>query len=146
MTRWHRGSLAVVFLGFAVFVTAGHTKEVAATSKSEKLATLGKVWGFLKYYHPGLANGEIDWDAALVKSIEAVNKSTDFDSFNAEIVRLIQNAGSLPDPKPWLEETTPEQRINFNLDWLADSRLFTDDVVARLTAVRDAPRLAQTTG
>lgn len=30
-----------------------------------QLATLGKVWGFLKYYHPAIAKGKTDWDCAL---------------------------------------------------------------------------------
>src|SRR5678815_1470650 len=28
----------------------------------QELANLGKVWGFLKYFHPGLGDGSINWD------------------------------------------------------------------------------------
>src|SRR5262245_38754037 len=38
----------------------------SAQSEVERLASLGKVWGFLKYYHPGVAAGPIDWDSVLV--------------------------------------------------------------------------------
>ena len=35
----------------------------------ENLALLGKVWGFLKYFHPNVRNGAIDWDAELFRMI-----------------------------------------------------------------------------
>ena len=33
------------------------------------LESLCKIWGFLKYYHPKIAQGEIDWDQELFKYI-----------------------------------------------------------------------------
>lgn len=35
----------------------------------ENLTTLGKVWGFLKYFHPNVRNGAMDWDAELFRMI-----------------------------------------------------------------------------
>lgn len=31
----------------------------------ENLVLLGQVWGFLKYHHPTIASGELDWDLLL---------------------------------------------------------------------------------
>ncbi|WP_133309363.1 hypothetical protein [Parashewanella curva] len=31
----------------------------------QKLELLGQVWGFLKYYHPKSASGELNWDHQL---------------------------------------------------------------------------------
>jgi Peptidase family S41 len=33
----------------------------------ENLSNLGKVWGFLKYYHPAVAQGIYNWDASLFR-------------------------------------------------------------------------------
>ncbi len=33
------------------------------------LSKLAKAWGFLKYYHPAVAKGEVDWDLKLIKLI-----------------------------------------------------------------------------
>ena len=38
----------------------------------ENLALLGKVWGFLKYFHPNVRNGSIDWDAELFRMIPLI--------------------------------------------------------------------------
>jgi len=38
-----------------------------------RLAGLAKVWGTVKYFHPYLASREIDWDRALIETIQKVN-------------------------------------------------------------------------
>lgn len=38
----------------------------------ENLIVLGKVWGFLKYFHPAVREGYMDWDRELFRMIPAV--------------------------------------------------------------------------
>ena len=38
----------------------------------ENLIVLGKVWGFLKYFHPAVREGGMDWDRELFRMIPAV--------------------------------------------------------------------------
>ena len=38
-------------------------------SQTEKLAATCKVWGFLKYYHPNVASGELNWDSQLLEKL-----------------------------------------------------------------------------
>ncbi|MGJ8734629.1 MAG: S41 family peptidase, partial [Cellulophaga sp.] len=40
-----------------------------------KLSTTAKIWGFLKYYHPKIAKGEIDWDKELLDILPLVQSS-----------------------------------------------------------------------
>lgn len=44
----------------------------------ERLILLGKLWGFLKYYHPKVATGGYDWDKQLFQML-ALIKENDFD-------------------------------------------------------------------
>jgi carboxyl-terminal processing protease len=46
------------------------------------LATLAKVWGFLKYYHPDAARGNPDWDKELVRMIPLVKAAGSKEAFN----------------------------------------------------------------
>ncbi|MBL7881618.1 MAG: peptidase S41, partial [Chryseobacterium gambrini] len=39
-------------------------------SENQKLESLCKVWGFLKYYHPNVAKGQFDWDQQLFQKID----------------------------------------------------------------------------
>lgn len=51
-----------------------------ADSQATRLAGLARVWGQLKYVHPAMATSRIDWDAALIRAIPAVeNAETDGD-------------------------------------------------------------------
>lgn len=38
-----------------------------------KFESVCKVWGFLKYYHPGVAQGKIDWDQKLITVLEKLD-------------------------------------------------------------------------
>ena len=39
-------------------------------TENQKLETLCKVWGFLKYYHPFVAKGSYNWDNQLIEKIK----------------------------------------------------------------------------
>jgi hypothetical protein len=41
----------------------------APLTPTQRLTTLARVWGFLKYHHPGIARPHLDWDSVLVASI-----------------------------------------------------------------------------
>jgi len=44
-------------------------EEILDKSKINDLHVLCKLWGFLKYYHPAITKGGIDWDAKLTSCI-----------------------------------------------------------------------------
>jgi C-terminal processing protease CtpA/Prc len=48
-----------------------------------QLATLGKVWGFLKYYHPSALKGNPDWDKELLRLIPLVEQTAPGKSFDS---------------------------------------------------------------
>ena len=51
----------------------------------KNLSTLGKLWGFLKYYHPSVAKGTPDWDKELLKMIPLVKQTASDAEFNTLI-------------------------------------------------------------
>ena len=46
------------------------------------LAVLGKVWGYIKYYHPSVAAGKYNWDDELIRMIPKVLTSKNKDDRN----------------------------------------------------------------
>jgi len=48
------------------FLKPGVAKS-ARDAKINDLFLLGKIWGFLKYYHPAIASGKYNWDQALLQ-------------------------------------------------------------------------------
>lgn len=62
----------------------------------KNLATLAKVWGFLKYYHPAAAKGNPDWDKELMKMIPMVKSSPSKKAFGK---LMIDWYNSLPEAR-----------------------------------------------
>jgi len=89
--------------------------QAQTSNRISQLATLGKVWGFLKYYHPAVAKGKADWDSTLLRMIplvEEVQTGKSFDSLLDAWYRFL--------PTPHLSATP--------VNWKADSlvRTFTE--------------------
>jgi hypothetical protein len=59
----------------------------------DNLATLGKVWGFLKYHHPSITSGQHHWDYDLFRVLPAVVAATDRASANAVLLHWIDGLG-----------------------------------------------------
>ncbi|OQP65891.1 hypothetical protein A3860_14965 [Niastella vici] len=100
--------------GALIFVATLHT-QAQTNSRISQLATLGKVWGFLKYYHPAVAKGKPDWDSVLLQMIplvEEVKTGKALDSLFDSWYRSLPTA------------TLSVTRVN----WKADSliRIFTE--------------------
>jgi C-terminal processing protease CtpA/Prc len=63
-------------------------------SRIERLVSLGKLWGAVKYFHPYLAYREdIDWDAALVSAIPKVNAADSAGEFAAAVQSMLLALG-----------------------------------------------------
>ena len=98
-----------------------------------RIASFTKVWGFLKYYHPGISNGNIDWDSVFVTMLPQIIDSN-FGEFNNGISDLINGPGEIQScpacedirkyPKEWIR--------NLNLDWIDEDALLTDSTASQL--------------
>ena len=61
------------------------------SDKIEDLALLGKIWGFLKYYHPVVASGKYNWDFELFKIISNNLKLSEIISNNFKLFEINSN-------------------------------------------------------
>ncbi len=61
----------------------------------KNLATLAKVWGFLKYHHPALTGGLRHWDYDLFRILPRVLDAADGAAVNAAITRWIEGLGAV---------------------------------------------------
>jgi C-terminal processing protease CtpA/Prc len=100
-------------------------------SETEKLASLGKIYGFLKYYHPEVGKGKFNWDGELIKQLPEVLKSTDKKSLSQIYLNWIESLGKIDNCKKC---DSKEQYFdkNFNLTWTQDTTLFSKELSAKL--------------
>ncbi len=106
---------------------------------TQKLSSLCKVWGFLKYYHPVVASGKRDWDQQLIQLLPVIRQVNNKRALNAVYVRLIDSLGVVKRCRKCQLVAAPPTlgRQNLDLSFLTDSLLFTEAVRSRLTYLKD---------
>lgn len=130
-----------------VLVVASAPADAQSPEESERLSLLGQVWGFLKYFHPGVATGTINWDSALVATVPKVRAARTSAEYDATLRALLDAAGPV---RPCLErngngdasarcrgEAHDSLRRNLDLRWLTESRTLDSSIARQLLTVRD---------
>ncbi len=78
------------------FITAsGVSFENVSRQQIENLNVLGKVWGFLKYHHPEIANGRYNWDFELFRVMERIGNAPSNENRDKEILKWIERFGAI---------------------------------------------------
>jgi C-terminal processing protease CtpA/Prc len=106
---------------------------------TQKLVSLAKVWGYLKYYHPAVAAGKLDWDAQLISWIPTVQQIQSRDQLSAFYETVLNDLGPVASCRKCPSEVSlpAENRRNLDLSFLTDSSVFTPALQSRLTYIRD---------
>ena len=130
--------LVLVFCVFS-FVTFGHNSSVKEDDKKiENLASLAKVWGFLKYYHPNVAKGNFNWDEQLIQIIPKVEKAQNKEDLSKIYLDWISSLGIIKECKSCKEVSKNKYfDKNFDLSWTQDRELFTVELSKRLKYIEE---------
>ena len=93
-------------------------------TETEKLAATCKVWGFLKYYHPVVASGELNWDNQLLEKLPLIEKAQTKEEFSLILENWIDDLGPVKEVAPIVapKEVKFFDR-NFDLSWF-NNKLF----------------------
>ncbi|MFC7772383.1 S41 family peptidase [Flavobacterium sp. GCM10027622] len=102
-------------------------------TEPQKLTTTCKVWGFLKYYHPKVANGDFNWNTQLLENLPKIEQAKNKKEFSLVLENWINSLGDLQKTAPIL----PKEKLeyfdkNFDLSWLDDSKMFTKSLSEKL--------------
>jgi C-terminal processing protease CtpA/Prc len=107
------------------------------------LATLGKVWGFLKYHHPLITTGERHWDYELLRVLPSILSARDRDAANALLAKWIGGLGAIKPCTACAKLDENEIHLRPRLAWLADTKLLGAELSASLQSIH-ANRLVST--
>ncbi|KRB54559.1 hypothetical protein [Flavobacterium sp. Root186] len=102
-------------------------------NETQKLAATCKVWGFLKYYHPNVANGNFNWDEQLFKILPKIEEAKTDIEFSNIIEKWITSLGKV---KAYKAEV-PAEKIdyfdkNFDLSWTQNTEFFSKSLSQKL--------------
>lgn len=102
-------------------------------SENQKLESLCKVWGFLKYYHPHVAKGNINWDEQLLKKINEIESIHDKTGLNNLYAAWIDSLGKVDECKECLQKDNKTYFLkNFDLSWIDNTDIFTESTAQKL--------------
>ncbi|MBW4359326.1 S41 family peptidase [Flavobacterium taihuense] len=107
-------------------------------TENQKLASTCKVWGFLKYYHPQVASGKMDWDKQLFEVLPKIERANTKEEFSLVLEKWIDGLGEVPVNKPLaLDPTTDFFVKNLNLDWTKKNKLFSKNLSQKLEFITE---------
>jgi C-terminal processing protease CtpA/Prc len=120
-------------------VFAGPTSAAIATralqpAQVEHLALLAELWGFLKYHHPAITRGDVDWDAALLQVVPHIFEARDRAAALAQLNRWVAELGAVPPCAPCATLDTDVHLAPEN-GWIHDSARLGPELSARLAEV-----------
>jgi C-terminal processing protease CtpA/Prc len=101
------------------------------------LFVLGKIWGFLKYYHPNVATGEFDWDAELFKILPEILEAKSSQERDEALTEWITNLGTFEEEKN--QAIDKDIVLSPDLDWISELNL-EESLKTKLNQVKNAKR------
>lgn len=103
----------------------------------DRLALICKIWGFLKYYHPSIAQGDYDWNYQLFRIILATLHSDNNNFFN-DLCRFIPSITGLKKESNDLCNDSIISQIQ--MLWLEDSQKLGSKLQKKLFAIKKLER------
>jgi carboxyl-terminal processing protease len=119
-----------IFFLMTAFLTS-ETRMALAQTQTERIAMYCKVWGFIKYHHPNVAGGTINWDSVFIAHIDPVISESNGAQLNAELSALIIAAGPINNPQTAFISGDIFVK-NHDLRWLQESSLLNKENRDRL--------------
>lgn len=133
----HKISILIIVLIIALF-SFPTLKAQENLSVTEKLALTAKVWGFLKYYHPDVANGNYNWDEELFKIIPKIESSQTNESFSNILNNWIDSLGIITKCVKCTEKSSKNYiNKNFDLSWTQNSKYFEPNLSQKLKYIEN---------
>ena len=107
-------------------------------TETQKLSATCKVWGFLKYYHPKVADGSKNWDEQLFTILPQVEKAQTKEEFSLILESWIDSLGEVKAIAPII----PRKDIdyfdkNFDLSWINKNKLFSKNLSMKLKFIEN---------
>ncbi|WP_185204979.1 S41 family peptidase [Chryseobacterium sp. C3] len=107
-------------------------------SENQKLESLCKVWGFLKYYHPNVSKGQFNWDQQLFQKIDELENINDKDQLNELYSNWIESLGKIEDCKNCVNDNDKVYFLkNFDPGWMDDRQFFSENVSQKLKFIEN---------
>ena len=104
------------------------------------LELLGRVWGFLKYYHPAVLAGKHNMDAELFRIMPSVLDAKDKEACNDILLQWMDKFGTVTVAKKKKKIDAANVKLYPDLAWIEDEDLLGIQLSQRLKTIEDGKR------
>lgn len=103
--------------------------------QTENLATLGRVWGFLKYHHPLIVSGQRHWDYDLFRVLPTVLEAPDRAAGRAAMVKWIAGLGKVAPCERCASLSEAELQLRPDVAWIRSQELLGGELSGMLQQI-----------
>lgn len=96
-----------ILLHFLFCLTCYSITAQVTITETEKLGSLCKVYGFLKYYHPEVAGGKFNWNMEFIEMYPKIKKATSQEELSNLYLDWIEKLGKIKTCKKYIPITCP---------------------------------------
>lgn len=126
--------ITIYFLIIFSHITFGQT----TLTENQKLVSICKVWGFLKYYHPAVASGQTNWNQELFKILKDVETAKSNEEFSLVVEKWISAQGEIKQSSSLIKSNDNNYfDKNFDLTWIQNDKLFSKRLSKKLKFIED---------
>lgn len=107
-------------------------------TQTQKLTATCKFWGYLKYYHPSVAGGKVNWDQKLFELLPNIEKVQTKEEFSTLLEKCVDSLGTVPvDKSDKINPNTEYFTENLDLSWTVNSKLFSKKLLQKLQFITE---------
>ena len=114
-----------------LFFVATNAIAQTTVSQTDKIAAWTKTWGFLKYFHPAVTHGTMDWDKVYINELDSLKNIDSKEDLNQHFIDLIKNLNNKTDLQ-W--NSKDGMYVDTILESLNEPTIFTAELIQ---AMRD---------
>ena len=107
------------------------------SDKIDNLALLGKLWGFLKYFHPSVAKGNYNWDFELFRIIPKIINCIDKEERSRVLLNWIDTLGKTEKCENCSKVNMENVKMLPDLKWLKDEKIMNKKLIQRLEYIKN---------
>jgi C-terminal processing protease CtpA/Prc len=120
----------------AVVVPTGVASLDVSRDQTEALALLAEVWGFVKYHHPAVTGGDVDWDAELFAVVPRVIAAGSAGAARSVLDRWLGGPGDPPPCQP-CAELGDDLHLEPEIAWIRDQDRLGPALSRRLAGIHE---------
>lgn len=120
---------------FSSLITFSQTK----VPESQKIERLIQIWGLLKYHHPEISKGKLNWNQEFITLYDKIEKIETNEQLNQELLSWITGFESESTKKLYKKKVYDQQKLftkNYDYSWIETSN-FNPIVTSKLHQIRE---------